>query len=59
MGLLTNDVDNKNTDDAYYEDLIREFKVKGIHYTTSLENFLKTNNETNHCDDTKIACEFD
>ena len=56
--LVTKKDDNKNTDDDYYEELLNEFKVKEILYTTSSESLSKTNNRTNHCDDTNIECEF-
>ena len=56
--LLTKKDDNKNTDDDYYEELIRDFKVKEILYTTSSESLSETNNRSNHCDDTNIECEF-
>jgi len=52
--LVTKKDDNKNTDDDYYEELLNEFKVKEILYTTSSESLSKTNNRTNHCDDTNI-----
>jgi len=50
---LTKYEENKNNEDEYYEEVINEFKVNEIQYTTSSENLFKTNNETIHCIDTK------
>ena len=55
---LTKYEENKNNEDEYYEEVINEFKVNEIQYTTSSENLFKTNNETIHCIDTKNTCEL-